>query len=146
LDDARAIKRRVIVENREKNMLRWVVAAGLMLALPTVASAQDAEAGKKVFTKCAPCHNVGPGAKNKVGPELNGLIGRAAGSVEGFTYSAAMKGSGITWDDATFKEYITDPKKKVPGNKMLFPGVKDEVERDDLAAYLASFNADGSSK
>ena len=74
------------------------------------------------------------------------MIGRAAGSVEGFTYSAAMKGSGITWDDATFQEYIADPKKKVPGNKMLFPGVKDEIERGDLAAYLASFNADGSSK
>jgi cytochrome c len=127
-------------------MLKWVVAAGVMLALPTMASAQDAEAGKKVFTKCAPCHAVGPGAKNKVGPELNGLIGRAAGSVEGFAYSAAMKGSGITWDDATFQEYIADPKKKVPGNKMLFAGVKDEIERADLAAYLATFNADGSNK
>jgi cytochrome c len=127
-------------------MLKWVVAAGVMLALPTMASAQDAEAGKKVFTKCAPCHAVGPGAKNKVGPELNGLIGRAAGSVEGFAYSPAMKGSGITWDDATFQEYIADPKKKVPGNKMLFAGVKDEIERADLAAYLATFNADGSNK
>lgn len=127
-------------------MLKWVVAAGALLALPTMASAQDAEAGKKVFTKCAPCHAVGPGAKNKVGPELNGLIGRAAGSVEGFAYSAAMKGSGITWDDATFQEYIADPKKKVPGNKMLFAGVKDEIERADLAAYLATFNADGSNK
>ena len=127
-------------------MLRWVVAAGLMLALPTVASAQDAEAGKKVFTKCAPCHAIGPGAKNKVGPELNGLVGRKAGSVEGFNYSPAMKNSGITWDDAQFHEYIADPKKKIPGNKMLFPGVKDETERDDLAAYIESFNADGSSK
>jgi cytochrome c len=127
-------------------MLRWVVAAGLMLALPTVASAQDAEAGKKLFTKCAPCHAVGPGAKNKVGPEQNGLIGRKAGSVEGFNYSPAMKNSGITWDEATLNEYLTDPKKKVPGNKMLFPGVKDEIERGDLIAYLATFNADGSSK
>ena len=127
-------------------MLRWVVAAGLMLALPTVASAQDAEAGKKVFTKCAPCHAIGPGAKNKVGPEQNGLVGRKAGSVEGFNYSAAMKNSGITWDEAQLDEYIADPKKKMPGNKMLFPGVKDEVERSDLIAYLASFNADGSNK
>jgi cytochrome c len=127
-------------------MLRWVVAAGVVLALPAVASAQDAEAGKKVFTKCAPCHSIGPGAKNKVGPELNGLFGRKAGSVEGFAYSEAMKGSGITWDEAVFKEYITDPKKKVPGNKMLFAGVKDELERDDLAAYIGSFAADGSSK
>jgi cytochrome c len=127
-------------------MLKWVVAAGLMLALPTVASAQDAEAGKKVFTKCAPCHAVGPGAKNKVGPEQNGLVGRKAGSVEGFAYSAAMKNSGITWDEAQLDEYIADPKKKVPGNKMLFVGVKDETERGDLIAYLATFNADGSSK
>ena len=127
-------------------MLRWVVAAGLMLALPAVASAQDAEAGKKIFAKCLPCHAVGPGAKNKVGPELNGLVGRKSGSVEGFPYSPAMKGAGLTWDEATLNEYLTDPKKKVPGNKMLFPGVKDEIERGDLIAYLATFNADGSSK
>jgi cytochrome c len=127
-------------------MLRLVVAAGALLALPTLALAQDEEAGKKVFQKCAPCHSVGPGAANKVGPNLSGLVGRKAGTEEGFSYSDAMKNSGITWDEATFKEYITDPKKKVPGNKMLFPGVKDELERDDLFAYLASFNADGSPK
>jgi cytochrome c len=127
-------------------MLRLVVAAGALLALPTLALAQDAEAGKKVFQKYAPCHSVGPGAANKVGPNLSGLVGRKAGTEEGFSYSDAMKNSGITWDEATFKEYITDPKKKVPGNKMLFPGVKDELERDDLFAYLASFNADGSPK
>jgi cytochrome c len=127
-------------------MLRWVLAAGLMIAAPAVASAQDAEAGKKVFTKCAPCHSIGPGAKNKVGPEQNGLVGRKAGSVADFNYSEAMKNSGITWDEAQLNEYITDPKKKVPGNKMLFPGVKDETERSDLIAYLGSFNADGTSK
>ena len=127
-------------------MLKWVVAASAMVLLPGVASAQDIEAGKKVFVKFAPCHSIGPGAKNKVGPELNGLVGRKAGTVEGFSYSEAMKNSGITWDDAQFHEYITDPKKKVPGNKMVFPGVKDEIQRDDLAAYIESFNADGSSK
>jgi cytochrome c len=61
-------------------------------------------------------------------------------------FSTRAQNSGITWDDTAFHEYITDPKKKVPGNKMLFPGIKDEVERDDLAAYIESFNADGSSK
>jgi cytochrome c len=127
-------------------MLRLVVAAGALLVLPTLALAQDAEAGKKVFQKCAPCHSVGPGATNKVGPNLSGLVGRKSGTEAGFSYSDAMKNSGLTWDEATFKEYITDPKKKVPGNKMLFPGVKDELERDDLFAYLASFNADGSPK
>ena len=127
-------------------MLKWVLAASLMVALPAVASAQDAAAGKKVFTKCAPCHSIGPGAKNKVGPELNGLFGRKAGTAEGFNYSEAMKKAGWVWDEAKFKEYIADPKKVVPGNKMLFPGLKDELERDDIAAYLGSFNADGSSK
>jgi cytochrome c len=127
-------------------MLRWVVAAGAMIALPAVALAQDADAGKKVFNKCTPCHSIGPGAKTKVGPELNGLFGRKAGSVEGFKYSEAMKKAGWVWDEANFKEYITDPKKKVPGNKMVFPGVKDELDRDDLAAYIGSFNADGSPK
>jgi cytochrome c len=127
-------------------MLRLVVAAGALLVLPTLALAQDAEAGKKVFQKCAPCHSVGPGATNKVGPNLSGLVGRKSGTEAGFSYSDAMKNSGLTWDEATFKEYITDPKKKVPGNKMLFPGVKDELERDDLYAYLSSFAADGSPK
>jgi cytochrome c len=127
-------------------MLRLVVAAGALLALPTLALAQDADAGKKVFAKCAPCHSIGPGATNKVGPNLNGVIGRKAGTEEGFAYSDAMKNAGWVWDEAIFKEYITDPKKKVPGNKMLFPGVKDETERDDLAAYLASFAPDGSAK
>ena len=133
-------------KGKETGMLKWVVAASVMVLLPTVAAAQDAEAGKKVFVKCAPCHSIGPGAKNKVGPEQNGLIGRKAGSVEGFSYSEAMKNSGITWDETSLDEYITDPKKKVPGNKMVFPGVKDELQRGDLIAYLASFNADGSNK
>ena len=133
-------------KGKETGMLKWVIAAGVMVALPTVALAQDAEAGKKVFVKCAPCHSIGPGAKNKVGPEQNGLIGRKAGSVEGFNYSEAMKNSGITWDEAQLDEYITDPKKKIPGNKMVFPGIKDELQRGDLIAYLASFNADGTNK
>lgn len=128
-------------------MLRWVLAAGMAIALPAVASAQDAEAGKKDFTKyCAPCHAIGAGAKNKVGPELNGIIGRKAGSVEGFAYSDPLKNSGITWDSAGLHEWLTSPKAKVAGTKMLFPGVKDETERDDLVAYLSKFNADGTEK
>jgi cytochrome c len=117
-----------------------------MVMAPAIAPAQDAEAGKKVFNKCAPCHAIGPGATNKVGPNLNGVIGRKAGTEEGFAYSDAMKKAGWVWDEAIFKEYITDPKKKVPGNKMLFPGVKDETERDDLYAYLSSFALDGGQK
>jgi len=80
------------------------------------------------------------------GVELNGLVGRAAGSAEGFNYSDAMKKSGITWDQATFLEYITDPKKKVPGNKMVFPGIKDEIDREDLFAYISQFDAAGKTK
>ena len=127
-------------------MLKWVVAAGAMLVLPTVASAQDAEAGKKVFTKCAPCHAIGPGAKNKVGPYLNGILDRPAASVEGFAYSDALKKSGLTWDDANLHKWLENPKALVPGTKMVFPGVKDETERDDLIAYIESFNADGTNK
>ena len=127
-------------------MLKWVVAAGVMLALPTMASAQDAEAGKKVFTKCAPCHAIGPGAKNKVGPELNGILDRTAASVEGFAYSDALKKSGLKWDDANLHKWLENPKALVPGTKMVFPGVKDETERDDLIAYIESFNADGTNK
>ena len=127
-------------------MLKWVVAAGAMLALPTMASAQDAEAGKKVFTKCAPCHAVGPGAKNKVGPYLNGILDRPAASIEGFAYSDALKKSGLKWDDANLHKWLENPKALVPGTKMVFPGVKDETERDDLIAYIESFNADGTNK
>ena len=121
-------------------MLRLVVAAGALLALPTLALAQDAEAGKKVFQKCAPCHSVGPGAANKVGPNLSGLVGRKAGTEEGFSYSDAMKNSGITWDEATFSEYIKDPKAKIPGTKMAFAGIKDEQKIKDLIAYLHTFD------
>ncbi len=124
-------------------MLKWILAAGLVLAGPADASAQDVEAGKKAFTKCAPCHANGPGAKNKVGPELNGILGRAAASVEGFSYSPALKASGLTWDDANLHKWLESPKGLVPGTKMLFPGVKDETERDDLIAYIESFKADG---
>jgi cytochrome c len=119
----------------------------MLIAVPAVASAQDAAAGKKVFAKyCSPCHNIGAGAKNKVGPELNGVIGRKVGSVEGFAYSDALKASGITWDAASLNEWVTNPKAKVAGTKMLFAGIKDETERDDLVAYLSSVQADGSEK
>ncbi|RAI43336.1 c-type cytochrome [Rhodoplanes roseus] len=111
-----------------------------------IAVAQDVEAGAVSFRKCTPCHNIGPGATNKVGPLLNGLEGRHSGSVAGFNYSAANKDSGITWDKATFKSYITDPRAKIPGTKMVFAGIKNEKEQDDLWAYLSQFKADGSKK
>ncbi len=125
-----------------------VAASALALtALATVpASAEgDAAAGEKIFnTKCKVCHQIGPGAKNFVGPDLNGVIGRKAGAVEGYSYSDAMKASGLTWDEATFKEYIKDPKAKVPGIKMIFAGLPKDTDQDNLYAYLAQFKADGS--
>ena len=100
------------------------------------AMAQDAAAGEQIFVKkCKVCHQLG---KNAVGPNMVGIMGRKSGSVEGFNYSDANKNSGITWDAATFKEYITDPKKKIPGTKMVFAGLPDEKDRNDLTAYLAT--------
>lgn len=118
---------------------------GAIVAGPAMA-AGDAAAGEKVFNKCKTCHRIGEGAKNMVGPELNGLDGRHSGSVEGYSYSEANKKSGITWNEATFKEYITDPKKKIPGTKMIYAGLSSEQERDDLWAYISQFKADGSKK
>jgi cytochrome c len=117
-------------------MLKWIVAAAALVAVPAVASAQDAEAGKSVFGKCRACHAVGDGAKNMVGPQLNGIVGRKAGAVEGFAYSDAMKNSGKTWDDAALDAYLANPKENMPGNKMVFVGIKDEGDRKNLIAYL----------
>src|SRR5215467_9026524 len=96
------------------------------------AQAQDADAGKTSFNKCLACHAIGENAKNKVGPELNGLDGRHSGTAPGYNYSDANKNSGITWSEATFREYIKDPRAKIPGTKMFFPGVKSEKELGDL--------------
>ena len=125
------------------------LAAGLgfaLVAAPAMAGPGDAAAGEKVFTKCKVCHRIGPDAKNAIGPILNGLPGRHSGSVEGYNYSDANKNSGIVWDEATFKEYITNPKAKIPGTKMVFVGLPNEQDRDDVWAYLNTFNADGSPK
>lgn len=117
-------------------MREWILAAAMVAAMPVAASAADADAGKTVFNKCKACHQTGAGAKNAVGPHLDGVIGRKAGAAEGFNYSEAMKNSGLTWDDATFLQYIEDPRKKVPGNKMVFMGIKDPTDRENLLEYL----------
>jgi cytochrome c len=108
--------------------------------------AQDAQKGQMVFNMCLPCHSIGPGAQNKVGPELNGLDDRHSGSVPDFSYSDANKNSGIVWNEETFKKYIQNPQGVVPGTKMIFPGVKNEQQVNDLWAYVSQFNADGSTK
>ena len=110
------------------------------------APAQDIAAGKTSFNKCLACHAIGEGAKNKVGPELNGLDGRKSGTAEGYSYSDANKNSGITWSKEVFLEYIKDPKAKIPGTKMAFAGIKNEKEANDLWAYIAQFDKDGKTK
>jgi cytochrome c len=125
--------------------------AGLVLTLAVAAmarpaQAQDVAAGEQSFKKCAICHRIGEGAKNFAGPELNGLDGRHSGSAAGFSYSDANKNSGIVWSEATFKDYIKDPRAKIPGTKMIFPGIKDEKEIGDLWAYLKQFGPDGKKK
>lgn len=112
-----------------------------LLAQP--AAAQDAAAGERSFAKCRACHQIGEGARNLVGPELNGLIGRHSGAVAGYSYSNANKDSGLTWDEATFADYIKDPKAKIPGTKMIFAGIKNEKEIADLIAFLKQFDKDG---
>jgi cytochrome c len=110
------------------------------------ARAQDAAAGKTSFNKCLACHAVGEGAKNKVGPVLNGLEGRKSGTIEGYSYSEANKNSGITWTKEQFLDYIKDPKAKIPNTKMAFAGIKNEKEANDLWAYIAGFDKDGKTK
>ena len=124
----------------------WTIALLALIATAQAAHAQDAAAGAQVFRKCLPCHAVGPGAKNKIGPELNGLDGRHSGSAAGYSYSAANKNSGIVWNEETFEEYIKDPRGKIPGTKMFFAGIKKEKEIDNLWAYLKQFGPDGSKK
>ena len=127
--------------------MRMLIVAAALIAVSTAAGlAQDVEKGANSFKKCLICHSIGPGAKNKIGPELNGLDGRKSGTVASFNYSDANKNSGIVWDEATFKEYIKDPRAKIPGTKMTFPGIKNEQEINDLWAYLKQFDADGNIK
>lgn len=115
----------------------------LLIAGSGGAHAQDAAAGEKVFAQCRACHQVGEKAKNVVGPVMNGLFGRTAGTVEGYSYSAANKNSGITWTEEVFAEYIKNPRAKIPGTKMIYAGLKDEKRIADLTAYLKQFDASG---
>ena len=132
--------------------LAYAVATGFlsftpMMLAPMTAQAQDAAAGERVFLQCRACHQVGETAKNGVGPQLNGLFdGRKAGTAAAYTYSAAYKGLDKTWDEANFTTYIKDPRGVTPGTKMVYPGLKDEVQIKNLVAYLKQFGADGKKK
>jgi cytochrome c len=118
----------------------------LLAATMGMARAQDLAAGEQSFRKCSPCHSVGEDARNKVGPQLNGIDGRKSGTAPDYSYSDANKKAEITWGEATFKEYIQNPMAKVPGTKMAFAGIKNEKEIGDLWGYLKQFKADGSKK
>jgi cytochrome c len=126
--------------------MKSVILASLTLLAATMgmARAQDLAAGEQSFRKCSPCHSVGEDARNKVGPQLNGLDGRKSGTAADYSYSDANKKAEITWGEATFKDYIQNPMAKVPGTKMAFAGIKNEKEIGDLWAYLKQFKADGS--
>src|SRR6266481_9289022 len=120
--------------------------AGALVAVPGIATAQNLAAGEASFHKCQACHAVGVGAKNKLGPELNGLVGRQAGTAGGYQYSPTVKNAGFAWDRASFAAFITNPRGKIPGNKMVFAGIKNETEVANLWTYLSHFNLDGSSQ
>ena len=115
-------------------------------AATSAALAQDVAAGKTSFNKCMACHAIDAGARNKVGPELNGLDGRKSGTAPDYSYSDANKNSGITWNEAQFEDYIKDPKVKIPGTKMAFAGIKNEKEINDLWAFIAQYDKDGKTK
>lgn len=119
--------------NRLACTASFVVAIALLVA-PAFAAGDTAK-GEKVFAKCKACHTTEAG-KNRVGPTLAGVFGRTAGTVEGFKFSDAMKGSGIVWSDETIAQYLEAPKTFIPGNKMAFPGLKQPADRDDVIAFL----------
>ena len=129
---------------RNPNLSALIVIASTVAA--SGAQAQDVAAGKTSFNKCMACHAIGEGAKNRVGPELNGLDGRKAGTAPDYSYSDANKNSGITWNKDQFLEYIKDPKAKIPGTKMAFAGIKNEKEANDLWAYISQYDKDGKIK
>jgi cytochrome c len=115
-----------------------MLAAPLLMA-PSFASAQDAEAGQRVFNQCRACHTVDQGGRNGVGPNLYGVFDRRAGAVEGFRYSAPMRAKaeeGLTWNEANLRAYIINPKAVVPAGSMAFAGLRNEQQLNDLIAYL----------
>jgi cytochrome c len=130
----------------KKLILSTLVVIASSVAAATAALAQDAAAGKTSFNKCMACHAIGEGAKNKVGPELNGLDGRKSGTAPDYSYSDANKNSGITWNKDQFLDYIKDPKAKIPGTKMAFAGIKNEKEANDLWAFISQHDKDGKTK
>ncbi|MCL4766071.1 MAG: cytochrome c family protein [Hyphomicrobiaceae bacterium] len=122
--------------------VRALIGLALLISAGSPAAA-DPENGEKVFRKCRACHQVGEGAKNAVGPLLNGIVGRPAGSIDGFNYSQANREAGkegLVWTEDKLLEYLKDPRAFMPKNKMAFAGLKDEEDRKDVIAYLKKFS------
>lgn len=124
-------------------MRRTLTILVFLSAQSAAAFAADPAAGERVFRKCLACHAVGEGAQIKVGPVLNGLIGRPAGSYPGYNYTEANKNSKLVWDEATLANYLKNPRAAIPGTKMLFAGLPRDGEIADVIAYLKQFSADG---
>lgn len=123
-----------------------LIALTLLMAATSSVRAQDAAAGEKTFLVCRACHQIGPNAKPAVGPVLNGVVGRKAGTYPGYAYSPANQDSGIVWTPEELDKYLESPQTAVPHTKMIFPGIKDEQKRKDVIAYLAQFGPDGEKK
>jgi cytochrome c len=123
--------------------LGFGLAAMLVSCSAAAPRAQDVARGEQVFGQCRGCHQIGDHARNSVGPHLNGVIGRKAGTVAGYSYSAANQSSGVTWDEEMFTQYIKNPRGKIPGTKMSYAGLKDEKRIKDLVAFLKQFDASG---
>ncbi len=134
----------IIMDMPVKNLWMYIfVSAAVLSSAVGTARAGDPAAGEKVFLKCKACHQIGENAKDAVGPVLNGVVGRKAGTYPGYSYSDANKNSGLTWDEATLKEYLKNPRAKVPGTKMIFAGLTKDADIDDVIAYLKQFGPDG---
>ena len=112
-----------------------VIGIGMGMSVGATLAA-DVDAGKKVFRKCKACHTLKEGGKSAIGPNLYGVVGRNAATVDGFKYSKAMKESGLVWDEATLTGYLTKPKEFLPGNKMPFPGLKKPEQIENVIAYI----------
>ncbi|WP_029002354.1 c-type cytochrome [Azorhizobium doebereinerae] len=131
--------------------MKRIIFAVLALAATTVAASADPDVakGEQSFKKCMACHAIGPDAKTKVGPPLNGIVGAKWAHFEGYAYSEDIKAgaaAGKVWDQATLDNYLTNPKVLAPKGKMAFVGIKNDAERADLIAFLSQFNPDGSKK
>ena len=130
-----------------RSPIRELKVAAILFGLSASAAlAQDLAAGEISFSRCLGCHAIGVNAKNKIGPQLNGIDGRKCGSVEGYNYSAANKDCAFTWNEADFVQYIRDPKAKIPGTKKSISGIRDQGEAKNLWAYLRQFGPDGRPK